>query len=347
MKILKLLLALLIVVVLAFSVLLLVASITNYQPEPITKLPIDGSQHERIDSTEIKVMLWNLGYAGLNADMDFFYDGGEQVMPSKEQVIKNFSAINKSIVAASDSIDFFMLQEVDQDSKRSYHMNQYELLRNVLPDYESYFGKNYDVGFVPIPLKKPMGKVTSGIATFSRYHANSSERYSFEGNYDWPLHLFMLDRCFLLSRYAVNDSTDLVMINTHNSAFDNGELRDRQLGLLKLVLEDEYKKGNYVVAGGDWNMTPFGFVPEYTQPFDTVNLTYIPSDYFNDWTWVYPTNAPTNRRVKEAYEHGRTQVTTIDFFLLSPNISAIDIKAIDVGFCYTDHQSVYLRLKLN
>ncbi len=34
-------------------------------------------------------MIWNIGYCGLDASMDFFYDGGEQVRPSEEKVKEN------------------------------------------------------------------------------------------------------------------------------------------------------------------------------------------------------------------------------------------------------------------
>ena len=49
----------------------------------------------------------------------------------------------------------------------------------------------------------------------------------------------------------------MIVINLHNSAFDNtGELRSRELGMLKDYLEREYRNGSYIIVGGDWNMNP-------------------------------------------------------------------------------------------
>ena len=66
----------------------------------------------------------------------------------------------------------------------------------------------------------------------------------------------MLDRCFLLSRLALPDGKELVLINTHNEAFDDGSQRNQQMAVLKELMLKEYEKGNYVITGGDWNLNP-------------------------------------------------------------------------------------------
>ena len=43
----------------------------------------------------------------------------------------------------------------------------------------------------------------------------------------------MLDRCFLVNRYPVSNGNELLMINTHNSAYDDGSLRKQQMDFLK------------------------------------------------------------------------------------------------------------------
>ncbi|HPG73322.1 MAG TPA: hypothetical protein PLM49_03460, partial [Bacteroidales bacterium] len=42
------------------------------------------------DNKVYQLMSWNIGYCGLDRDMDFFYDGGSMLRPEKEQVYDNF-----------------------------------------------------------------------------------------------------------------------------------------------------------------------------------------------------------------------------------------------------------------
>ena len=75
----------------------------------------------------------------------------------------------------------------------------------------------------------------------------------------------MLDRCFMVNRYPLENGKELLVINTHNEAFDPGEIRKAQMAYLKEFLLSEYAKGNYIIAGGDWNMSPPDFKPEFTR----------------------------------------------------------------------------------
>jgi endonuclease/exonuclease/phosphatase family metal-dependent hydrolase len=153
-----------------------------------------------------------------------------------------------------DSNDFVFLQEVDTFAKRSYYANEVTLFSDAMPSHTACFATNYNVKFVPVPILNPMGEVISGIVTFSKAHPYLSERYSFPVNYPWPMKIFMLDRCFMLQRYKLKNGHELVLINTHNSAFENaGILRQYELWQLRSFVLEEYAAGNYVVTGGDWN----------------------------------------------------------------------------------------------
>ena len=194
-----------------------------------------------------------------------------------------------------------------------------------------------------------MGRVESGLMTLSRYAPSEVARYSFPGNYSWPTRLFMLDRCFLVNRYPVENGNELVIVNTHNSAYDDGSLRMLQMSYLKEFLLSEYEKGNYIVVGGDWNQTPYGFDPVLPfHQFDTLDLTHIDKDYpAADWTWAYDTTLPTNRRVAVPYNRSTSLTTVIDYYLLSPNIDVEHVKTVDVDFEFSDHQPVQLQVKLH
>ncbi len=348
MKIIRPFLYLLLILVGAFSLFLLYATIDDYRPDEVSIQPIEYEADIISDSLQIKLLIWNIGYAGLDASMDFFYDGGEQMRPNKEGVERNMEGIN-STLAPYKGFDFIMLQEVDQNSKRSYHINEFQTIKDQFKDYNSSFGMNYDVGFVPIPLTEPMGRVKSGLMTLSLPCPGSVERHSFPGNYSWPMKLFMLDRCFLVNRYQVGNQKELVLINTHNSAYDDGSLRAQQMSYLSDYLLSEYEKGNYVIVGGDWNQTPYGLEPDLpSHRFDTEDLIFIEKDYpAPGWNWAYDISLPTNRRVATPYDKSSSLTTVIDCFLASPNVELSEVKTIDLNFQYSDHQPVQLQARLS
>ena len=161
-----------------------------------------------------------------------------------------------------------------------------------------------------------MGSVLSGLATFSKHSPTTSDRYAFPGNYDFPVGLFMLDRCFLVNRYNLESGKELLIINTHNSAYDDGSLRAGQMAFLKKFLDEEFAKGNYIIIGGDWNQCPPNFEAEYKDhKFDDEEFV-IDTNYMDkSWKWIYSSDIPTNRRVKNIYQKGTTATTVIDFFL--------------------------------
>ncbi len=347
MKIIRPFLYLLLVLAGAFIIFLIFATADDYRP-PLVELQYDNDQADTLpDSASLNLLIWNIGYCGLDASMDFFYDGGDQMRPSKEGVVANINGVVKTL-SPQLTADFLLLQEVDRDSKRSYHLNEYEIIEAHFHDFNAQFGMNYRVSFVPIPLKNPMGSVESGLMTLSRFNPSTVTRHSFPGNYSWPVKLFMLDRCFMVNRYPVSDGNELLIINTHNSAYDDGSLRREQMAFLKEFLLEEYAKGNYVLVGGDWNQTPYGFEPSFpTQQFDTLNLTYIEKDYpASDWFWAFDPTLPTNRRVTFPYDRSSSLTTVIDCYLLSPNIEMEKVKTLDVDFRFSDHQPVLLKARL-
>jgi len=347
MKIIRPLVYLLLILVGAFLLFLLYATIDDYRPDEVSAQSIECESDIISDSIQIKLLIWNIGYAGLDASMDFFYDGGDQMRPSKERVIRNVDGIT-STLEPYIGYDFIMLQEVDKNSKRSYHINEFQEINDQFQGYHSSFGMNYDVGFVPIPVTEPMGKVKSGLMTLSRQCPESVERHSFPGNYSWPKKLFMLDRCFLVHRYQVSNQSELVLINTHNSAYDDGTLRAQQISHLRNYLLSEYEKGNYVIVGGDWNQTPFGLKAELpSHRFDTKSLSYVEKDYpAPGWHWAFDSSIPTNRRVATPYDRSSSLTTVIDCFLASPNVELIEVETIDLNFQYSDHQPVRLKARL-
>ncbi len=348
MKIIKFILKIISVVITLFVLFVLYATLSDYKPAP-TEIVYKSENPDTIDvNSKLSIMIWNIGYCGLSDDMDFFYDGGEQVRTSKKNVYENFEFV-KTELQSNDTLDFLLLQEVDIKSKRSYYLNQLDSFNLILPNFKSFLGKNYDVTFVPSPVTNPLGRVKSGLVSYSKYNPKTVIRYSFPGNYSWPIKLFMLDRCFLVKRFPTSNKKELIIINTHNSAYDDGSLKKQQMEHLKTFLTEEYNKGNYIIVGGDWNQNPpevnYSGIKE-NSPSKRFVLNPIKSDYLpKDWTWVYDKNTPTNRYLNTPYEKGKTITPIIDFYLMSPNIFPIDVKVKDQDFKYSDHQAVISKFK--
>lgn len=347
MRILKYLFIIIGLIILAFAGLIITAGIKDYQPNHTREVYSANTPEVIPETVTLNVLIWNIGFCGLSDDMDFFYDDGNQVRTSEKNVIENCKNII-GFMQSNDSIDFYLLQEVDVSSKRSFRINQYDSLKKTFPKFIPAFGKNYDVFFVPLPFYNPLGKITSGLVTLSRFNPGQVIRYSFHGNYSWPMNLFMLDRCFLVNRHPLTNGKELLIINTHNSAYDDGSLKEAQMMQLKSFIMDEYLKGNYIVVGGDWNQLPNNYNPEFQSNIKSgSNAQYVPESYVPDnWQWGFDNAVPTNRSLSTPYDSESSAKKVIDYYLFSPNIKVIGVKGIDLDFKYSDHQPVIACFKM-
>jgi endonuclease/exonuclease/phosphatase family metal-dependent hydrolase len=279
--------------------------------------------------------------------MDFFYEGGRMVRPDREQNRGYLEGI-LDFLGKKESTDFMIIQEIDFRSKRSYGTDQFEAVQAKLDGHHGDYAINYKSAFVPSPFREPMGRVKAGQATFSRHIPASASRIATPGAYAWPVRLFMLKRCFLVSRYPVENGRELVLFNIHNSAFDDaGDLREKELELLRELALSEYTAGHYVVIGGDWNQNPPGWTPSPGRKYLAKELWPIEGDYMPEgWTWAFDPAWPTNREVSKPFNIRETLCTSLDFFLVSPNISVDGTEALDMEFRFSDHQPVIMGFTL-
>jgi endonuclease/exonuclease/phosphatase family metal-dependent hydrolase len=341
-----------IVVLLALVVGLyfLFMTLTDYKPKDVISLSINNNVETVLEKgTKVSAMTYNIGYCGLDEGQDFFMDGGTgSRSKSKEKTIENLNGVTEFL--KDQTVDFILLQEVDIKATRSYNINQYEQLRNSLSSYSSSYCLNYNVPWVPVPLSKPHGKVKSGLVSFGKYKMSKSSRYQYPGKEKWPRQLALLDRCFIESRIPVKDGNDLVLLNSHLSAYDKGGvIRKQQLGFLKEYISKEYNKGNYVVVAGDWNHAIPGTDPNL---FESKRewpewLKKIPDNFKPEgFQWGADKEIPTNRTVDMPYKKGDNYRSVIDGFLVSPNVEIISVKGQDLEFKYADHNPVILEFLL-
>lgn len=337
-----------IAVFLLFGVFLIYSTITWYNPSPELILAENNRPDTvRCDSV-YSLLSWNIGYAGLGDDMDFFYDGGARVRGSYDRTRINLDSVRHFLKRNSDQT-FIGLQEVDIRSKRSYKLNEKDTICHLLA-YPSVFAINYLVGFVPVPPSSPMGLVNSGILSLSQFQPSKSVRYAYPGMFSWPNRLFNLRRCMLVNHFPAGNGKEFILINTHLSAFDDGSLKKQEMQFLKDYVLAEYAKGNFVIVGGDWNQSPPGFPltafgPNY-QSEDFI-LSNIPENFLpTGWKWAYDSQSPTNRYLNTSYIPGTTFCCLIDFFLVSPNIEVVENKTFNLNFRNSDHNPITMKFRL-
>ena len=328
-------------------------SLTEYKPADTEAMLVEGYTDNPLDLNKdeiFTVMSWNIGYGALGDNADFFMDGGKSVNTADpDRLSRNLDNILSEIRSADS--DFVLIQETDRDSSRSHQIDEYELIAAGIPRHSSSFANNFKVSFLPIPMP-PIGKVDSGIATYSKYDVDSAERIQLPVPFKWPSRPFNLKRCLLLSRIPVKGSVkELVLVNLHLEAFDNGEGKVEQTKMLFSLLNAEVQKGNYVIAGGDFNQRFSSVDPQiYPLQEGTWHPGYINVDEINgDWQYLMDETVPSCRSLDKPYagaDHDSFQYYLIDGFIVSANIKVKSVKTHDLDFESTDHNPVLLEASL-
>lgn len=325
-------------------------TVKDYRPEQKVVLDIEDRNKSVIKvGEELNVVTSNIGYGGMDKDVHFFLDGGSMSRGiSKERVIYN---INRAYeVLEKYNPDIVLFQEVDLEATRSYNVNQYEMLMQKYKDFDSSVAINFDVPWLALPLTEPHGKVLAGQVSFSNKNILSSERLALPIDETWPQRLAGLDRALLVTRLEVENGKELVVVNVHCSAYDKGgQIRKLQGEMISRVLEEEYKKGNYVIIGGDWNQaipgsdaSIFETKEEWPEWLVEVPETFKPEGF----QWVFDKNVATCRNAGKEYVEGYNFLSIIDGFIVSDNIEVVNVEGINTNFEYSDHNPVKTTIKL-
>jgi endonuclease/exonuclease/phosphatase family metal-dependent hydrolase len=313
--------------------------ITDYNP-PNEEVFFSGEVGDTLMIGKQQTLItWNIGYAGLGDDMDFFYDGGTKVRTSLSRTRQNLDSIKQWL--KETPAEFVVLQEVDFNSKRTYYMNQHErILKELSATINSVQAYNYKVRYLPFPPTKPLGRIESGLVSISSYKPEECVRYSFQAKFPWPKKLWMLDRAYLVQKFPTSNGKALYIINTHNTAFDDGTIRQKETEQISDYAVNLYNNGNYVVIAGDWNQTPTTPATaqkESKQYFivQTLNTSLFPSE----WTIAHDPNIHTNRSLNTS-DPKLWETFTLDYAICSPNITITKTETQPFGFKFSDHNPV-------
>ncbi|GHU54428.1 endonuclease subunit UvrC [Spirochaetia bacterium] len=276
-------------------------------------------------------------------------DGGSHVRPAKNTNVKTNIEGVRQLVSGSPW-DAVLIQEVDTRSLRSYWLNQVEYLTDGYRGSWA-FGYNFKTPFVPFPIP-PIGPVGSGILNMTVFTPREATRIALPSPFSWPVRTANLKRCLLAEWIPLAGSDkELVLVNLHLEAYSSESGRAAQMRLAVDFLNAEYARGNYVIAGGDFNQSFPGLNPEL---FRIKNSDYfVPGTLTQDmlqpgWRFAADTQTPSSRLLNEPYSgsYADTQLYVIDGFILSPNVRLESVKTLADGFKYSDHHPVSIEVVL-
>jgi len=347
------------IVLLTFAAMLLVVLgyvayvfLTYSRIEDKQDIEVEGNSSSVVKlGEEYTIVTFNLGFGAYTPDFTFFMDGGDDSRAKSEESVRE--CINGAIgVTKGFSPDFVLYQEVDTDSTRSYHVDEAAMIKESFKDFDHAFACNYHSAYLMYPIFEPHGASNSGILTESRFDIKSSLRRSLPIATGFKK-ILDLDRCYSISRIAVDDDRELVLINTHLSAYGTDESQGN--AQLEMIFEDmkaEYDKGNYVICGGDFNHDFTGNSRDLLNPDDDTEYS---------WCKPFPEKNIPNGFIKcDEYDNGLVSTTrntnipycedsftvVLDGFLISDNISCEYVQNMDCGYEFTDHNPVVMKFML-
>ena len=313
-------------------------------------------------------LTYNIGFGAYTPDFSFFMDGGKSSWAKSKDSVKETIKGAGELVASKDP-DIALVQEIDLDATRSYHVNEYSILKENIPAYNCVFAQNYDSAFLFYPFTQPHGKSKAGLALFSKYPITGSLRRSFPISTSFTK-FFDLDRCYSISRVPVDNGKELVIFELHMSAYGNSDaIREGQIRMLSEDMQKEYEAGNYVICGGDFNHD-LKAADTQSKASDASNNTQTDSgDSAEPESWAYPfprSELPEHfsfcldqlsedeknnlwnsaRNADMEYVPGETYTVTLDGFIISDNVECTKYENVNTGYSYSDHDPVYMEFQL-
>ena len=324
--------------------------------ELVVEAPVDdtttGAAAVLATDTEYSAVTYNIGFGAYLPDYSFFMDGGTSSWAESPETVQY--AINGAgeLVKSLDP-DFALIQEIDLDATRSYHTDEYEMLRNILPEYTTVFAQNYDSAFLFYPFTQPHGSSRAGLGLFSKYPVSSALRRSFPISTSFSK-FFDLDRCYSVSRIPVDNGKELVIFNLHMSAYGNSDaIRQGQIEMLCNDMAKEYEAGNYVLCGGDFNHD-LKASEEDTESCESWAFPFPRSELPEHFTFCLDLLTEEEqaalwnsaRNADMEYVPGVTYTVTLDGFIISDNIECLSYENVNTGYSYSDHDPVKVEFML-
>ncbi|MBX9745746.1 MAG: endonuclease/exonuclease/phosphatase family protein [Hyphomonadaceae bacterium] len=288
----------------------------------------------------LDILVWNVGYGGLGAGSDFVADGGEHMFPpSREAVRANVAGIEGFLAQHSDA-DIVIMQETARAGPVNYWVDVRARAEHALRDRDNTFFADFRTRLMPWPIRLDHGQ-----ALYSSFSVSETGLTALPAE---DSGIFGVRRRYASPFIRLAGDQSWTIASVHLAAFDeDAVVRTRQLRELMAWAESEYENGRRVVIGGDWNFqiaeTDF---PHTTDERFLFWLFPFPQDALPEgWRIAADGSIPSVRTNHKPYVQGENYVTTIDGFIVSPNVEVLEMHGYDLGFEHTDHQPVRLRVR--
>ena len=189
------------------------ASSPNFNANEYSKTYTNKYASKINNDSVFSIITYNIGYlSGMTNNLaiekpkSFFYN-------NLQTSLTQFKKINADIIA---------FQEIDFDSKRSYHINQQNEIAKL--GY-NFVGEtvNWDKKYLPFPyfpISMQFGKILSGQSILSKYKIINQERFTLERNKTNSFYYdaFYIDRLAQIVKINIQNKI-LILINVHLEAF--------------------------------------------------------------------------------------------------------------------------------
>lgn len=308
-----------------------VAQTRDVQRRPAADLAMAGDT--------LDILVWNLGYGGLGAGSDFVSDGGAHLFPpSRAAVRANVEGITRFLERNPAEVAVF--QELARGGPVNYWVDVRAAVERVLTGRDVTFFADFQTRLMPWPLR-----MVHGQGLYSRLAVQDADVVALPAE---DAGIFGVRRRYASPLIRLAGDQNWTIVSVHLAAFDeNATVRTRQLRELMAWAQREYERGRRVVIAGDWNFQ----IAETDFPHET-------DERFLFWLFPFPQDAlpegwrigadatiPSVRTNHQPYVRGQNYVTTIDGFIVSPNVEIEGVRGHDLGFEHTDHQPVRIRVR--
>jgi endonuclease/exonuclease/phosphatase family metal-dependent hydrolase len=335
------LLALLVVLIAAFIGVFLVANHSAVgDPGDVKRVAQEGLPSA---GDTLEIVTWNLGYGGLGAGSDFVADGGEHYFPPSRAAARANAAGIRAFLETQTSADIVMLQELAGAGPVNYWTDVHREADAALASADRIFFADFKTRFMPWPLR-----MVHGQGIYARRAVAETDLVALPAENSGILGVRRRYAATVARLPIAGREHGWTIVTTHLAAFDDDAIvRTRQLRELLAWAEAEYRAGQHVVIGGDFNLR-----------LAETNFPNTTEERFLFWVYPFPPDAlpegwrigadastPSVRTNERPYRPGENYTTVIDGFIVSPNVSLEHVAGVDLGFAHSDHNPVQARVR--
>lgn len=292
---------------------------------------------------EITVLTYNIAHGQGVKDEPTDWRG-------EKYTIQKLDAI--ALVIRSAKVDFALLQEVDEDSDRSYHLNQAEYLAKQAGFPFIACATLWDENYLPFPFWPPeehLGQVKAANCTLSKYPLSDHERLVFdkpESNPTWYNWGYIDRGAQKVTAQVGKFKVDLV--NTHFEAWDIPSRHKQAKRLAGWI--DQFT--NPTIIGGDFNAIPpsaekrTGFKDDLKDDYSTDKTLALFTKYLgspeSSFEIIEADKEPAQEFTFPANEPNRT----LDYLFVIHGANLLSARILDWAGDASDHLPVWATVNI-